>query len=94
METSIVRAWAKSKGIDFVAIRAISDTALDAIDPRVMNLVDAYGRTRPTHVGAYILGNPLRIRQLMKLGTNSKRAAENLGRAVREVIELLPDQKN
>jgi adenosylhomocysteine nucleosidase len=94
METSIVRDWAKSKEIDFVAIRAISDTASDAIDPRVMTLVDAYGNPRPTHVGSYLLGNPLRLRQLMKLGTNSKRAAENLGKAVREVIGQLPDQKN
>ena len=55
-----------------------------------MNLIDAYGRTRPTHVGSYILGNPLRLRNLMKLGRNSKRAVQNLGTAVRQIIELLP----
>lgn len=91
METAIVRDWAKSKGIDFVAIRSISDTAGDAIDPRVMNLIDAYGRTRPTHVGSYLLGNPLRLRNLLRLGRNSNLAARNLGIAVRKLIELLPD---
>jgi adenosylhomocysteine nucleosidase len=90
METSIVKDWARTKGIDFVSVRAISDTADEAIDPRVMNLVDAYGHPRPTHVGSYLLGSPLRVRKLIKLGRNSKRAARNLGEAVRQIIEQLP----
>jgi len=90
METGTARTWAKSKGIDFIAIRAISDTARDAIDPRVLKLVDPYGRPRLTHVGSYILGNLLRIGSLMKLGKNSELAARNLGKAVRGVIEGLP----
>ena len=94
METSIVRKWAINKGIDFMGIRAISDTADDAIEPRVMRLVDTYGRPRIVEIVLYLLGNPLRIRQLIKLGRNSKRAARNLGEAVRQIIERLPSDSD
>ena len=53
METDKIRALAARAGVRCVAIRAISDTADEAIDPAVLGMVDQTGRTR---VGAVVSG--------------------------------------
>ncbi len=43
MESDRVRKWAGENGIPFIGIRAISDTADEALDPAVVGLVDEMG---------------------------------------------------
>ena len=89
METAPVEQWATRQGIPFIAIRAISDGAADALDRRVLSLVDEWGRPRTGAVAGYLLSNPLRVRELARLAASSKLAAGRLGVAVRELVYYL-----
>lgn len=86
METAAVRAWAASAGIPVVAVRAVSDTADEAIDPALLRLVDELGRPRPVAIATYLLCHPTGTRRLLRLAAASRLACERLGEAVREVI--------
>jgi adenosylhomocysteine nucleosidase len=83
MENAIVRAAAAAAGISFIGIRAISDTADQAVDPRVLKLVDEVGRPRPLAIAGLLLRRPTIIGQLRRLHSDSATALESLGRAVR-----------
>jgi nucleoside phosphorylase len=92
METAIVRRWAEAAGVPFIAIRAVSDAADEAIDPGVLALVDEVGRPRAFAVARYLLSRPSGIRRLLRLGAASRAAGERLGEAVREIITA-PDRR-
>src|SRR5207244_427947 len=67
MENAIVRQWAQSHAIPFLGIRAIGDTADEAIDLAVVGFVDAEGRTKPASVASALLRRPALMKQLWKL---------------------------
>jgi uridine phosphorylase len=89
MENAIVRAAAEAAGILFIGIRAISDTADQAVDPSVMNLVDEVGRPRPLAVAKLLLLRPGMIGELGRLRADSEKALESLGTAVRMRLDGL-----
>ncbi|HWE94124.1 MAG TPA: hypothetical protein VG269_09190 [Tepidisphaeraceae bacterium] len=86
METGIVRALAQQEGIEFIAIRAISDAFDEALDPTILKLVDGFGRPRPAAIAATLLRRPALIAPLRRLGAASHLAAENLGAAVKSIV--------
>jgi adenosylhomocysteine nucleosidase len=80
METGGIARVAKESGVRFVAIRAISDSALDAIDPAILGLVDAMGKPRLRNIAAVLLRRPRLIPELLRLRSASKLALRNLGK--------------
>jgi adenosylhomocysteine nucleosidase len=76
METRPVQQYAESLGIPFLAVRAISDTASESLDPALLTLVDADGRPRIGSALRYLAGNPGRLFKLLRL-----RRATNLALA-------------
>ena len=89
METALVERWARDQDIRFIAVRAISDSADDELDPRLLSLVDSGGRPKAARLAAYLIANPLRARKLAKLGADSKQAAKKLGSAVRDLVHFM-----
>ena len=85
MEQSIVHDWAARHGLQLIGIRAVSDTATDAVDPSVLGLVDEVGRVKPLAVAATLLRRPMMSGQLRKLGVDTRTALDALAVAVRAV---------
>jgi nucleoside phosphorylase len=86
MENATVRTWAGRLGAAFVAIRAISDRADQTLDPKVLALVDEWGRPRILAIAKMLASRPSSIAHLIRLGKDSKEAAQQLGEAVSEFV--------
>jgi hypothetical protein len=89
MEGSVVREFARRLNIPFISVRAISDMADEVLDPAVVGFVDDFGRVRPISLATGLLRRPNLIPYLNRLGKNSKLAAEQLGLAVRKIVDAL-----
>lgn len=89
MENAIVRNWAINRGMHFCAIRAISDRADQSLDPAVLNFVDPWGRARILPLVRLLLRRPSLLPHLVRVGVDSKKAANRLGQAVREMVDCL-----
>ena len=75
-----------TRAIVRLAVRAISDTADQSLDPQLLRLVDDWGNPKPAAVARYLAANPLRAMALGRLGRDSKRATRRLGDAVRDLV--------
>jgi|SRR5579884_727822 len=84
MEYDIVRGYAGRLGVPLVAVRAISDTAADFLDPALVRIVDEFGRARPRAIAAMLLGRPSMLPRLVQLAGNVRLAA-------RRLAEIMPD---
>jgi adenosylhomocysteine nucleosidase len=89
MENAILRSAAQVAGVPFIGIRAVSDTADQALDPEILSLIDDVGRPRRLSVAALLLRRPGLMGSLMQLDQQSKQAAAALGAAVRRIIETI-----
>jgi hypothetical protein len=96
MEGAVIREFTERLKIPFLHVRAISDTADETLDSRVLGFVDDVGRVRPLQMAAAIARRPNLIPYLNRLGKNSKLALDRLGRAVAEIIAAinLPSRSN
>jgi adenosylhomocysteine nucleosidase len=88
MENSAVKKAAKAYGIPFLGIRAISDTATEAIDPAVLDFVDPYGRVRMKSLVGGVARRPSLIKELRRLSRSSRVALDALGQAMHEILAL------
>jgi adenosylhomocysteine nucleosidase len=86
MENDIVREWARGRGAEFIAIRAISDRADQSLDATLLRIVDEWGRPRVPALVRALLSRPSLLTQLLRLGSDSKKAARWLGTAVQEWV--------
>ena len=89
MENAAVCAAVRRAGLPFLGLRAVSDTAAQAIDPAVLKICDDIGRPRLFATAALILSRPGIVSQLRLLQSQSALAAAALGRGVRVVVEAL-----
>jgi Phosphorylase superfamily len=89
MEHAIARNAAQEAGIPFIGVRAISDTARETVDPRVLSLTDDLGHPKPMAVAALLARSPGMVKELWRLNNQSRQAAKALAIAVRWVIEKL-----
>ncbi len=87
MEGAIVRGTAESAGKPLLNIRGISDTASQCVPQRMVNWVDEVGRARPGRVTADLVGHPLLIASMIRLGRQSRIAMRRVAVAVREVVQ-------
>ena len=86
MENDIVREWARGRDAGFIGIRAISDRADQSLDATMLHMVDEWGRVRVPALVRGLLTRGRLLRQLLRLGADSRKGAMQLGTAVRELI--------
>jgi adenosylhomocysteine nucleosidase len=85
MESDVARAFAASVGAAFMAIRGISDSADELLDPKLLNLVDAGGKPHVGRVMTMLCLRPWKIAAMLRLMRDSDRAMI----AVARTLELL-----
>jgi adenosylhomocysteine nucleosidase len=90
MESHIVRAWARQHGLPLLIVRAILDTASEKLDPTTLGFVDETGRVKPTALAAALIRRPATIARLKRLGAASDRAATAMGRALSQILQMIP----
>jgi len=88
MENEIVHAFARERTLRYWGVRAISDTADQALDARMMNLVDELGRPKMGSVIGAVFRGPSFISQLKKMGDQAKTASAKLGGAVKILVDF------
>ncbi|HEX2971560.1 MAG TPA: hypothetical protein VHP11_04470 [Tepidisphaeraceae bacterium] len=86
MESALVRQVAQQRGIPFLAIRAIGDTAADALDPAVLNFTDDFGRPKPLALASALLRRPMLVPHLRKLQQTSALALHALADALKRIL--------
>ena len=89
MEQAIVAAWAHGQNCQVIGLRAISDSAFDAIDPILLRLVDELGRPQPSVIAKALIHRPTRIVDLLRLARRSNLALANLSTAVVDLVRQL-----
>jgi hypothetical protein len=90
METAAVASVCDERGVPWFAVRAISD--LVGVTPGdVIDLANPDGTPNVKAAARYLLTKPWRIPRLVKLGTDSKKAADGAAaaaaRSLREVTD-------
>jgi hypothetical protein len=86
MESTIVRAMTESMPLPMFHVRAISDTADEALPPRMMDWIDDTGEPRPAKLLADLALHPRQIPTMIRLGKNSRLALRGLTRAVGVIL--------
>jgi adenosylhomocysteine nucleosidase len=86
MESQYVRSLAERAKVPFLAVRAISDEAHEAIEPAVLGLVDPMGVAKPGAIFKTLTRRPMLIPTLIRLRAQSNFALERLALALPRVI--------
>lgn len=89
MESFAILSAAQRHGKSVVAIRVISDSVLHDVPAAISSMVDGKGHVRPTGVLHYIARHPLQLPALIRLGRNSRTAAEALAHFLEAFIKKL-----
>jgi hypothetical protein len=84
---------ARATAVPFIHLRAISDAAVDSVNPIVMSIVDCHGRIKAGKLTVALLFHPSLIWQLLKLGSHSKHAAKALGQAIRQHLMMRSSER-
>jgi hypothetical protein len=87
METEPARRFAEALGIPFLAVRAISDTAAQWLNPALLDLVDGEGRPRLGRVLCHIMGGPGRLTELLRIRRAGQTALASLTAALVALID-------
>lgn len=82
METAHIAGACDERGIPWLSIRAISDTAADVVPAVLGEMVTDSGQPHMPRIIAWALGRPSRMKTLMRLGRDTRLAAERLADAV------------
>ena len=80
MESHIAAAMAFERGLPFMAIRAIADTAADELPPAVRHGLDENGKATIGPVIRSLLSNPAQLPALIRVARQTKRALDALFR--------------
>lgn len=75
METAAVARVADERGLPWSAVRVISDLVTDHPDDAVLGLAHPDGRPDLAAAARFVLRNPRRVPQLVRLGRDARRAA-------------------
>jgi len=92
MESSVVAAVAREHGIDFRAVKAVSDE-LDFEMPPVGRFVNADGSFATARFATYVAMRPKWWFQVRQLAVNSKVASLNLSHEVEHLMEVMENTK-
>jgi hypothetical protein len=86
MEGDAVRNLLAPASVPLVGVRAITDTADEALDPTLVALVDEIGRPKPLALAGLLARHPSRIASLRRLGAAAQLAGRRLGEAVSSLV--------
>jgi adenosylhomocysteine nucleosidase len=86
MEAAIVRPHSQSAGVPLLHIRAISDTAAEALPERMTDWINDVGVPRMAQVTADLAFHPHLIPAMIRIGNNSRIAARRLAQAVHQIL--------
>ncbi len=87
METAAVARLCHQHRVSFGCVRAISDDAHTPLSPRLASLVSG-GHVAPLHVLTALLRSPRLGSELWRLAKQTRFAARQLARALRELLTL------
>jgi adenosylhomocysteine nucleosidase len=91
METQAVQALARQMGLPFIGLRAITDTAEDALDPALLRFTNSFGGVRPLSLAATLARQPSLVPRLLHLGRCAKVASRSLSEGMPQLwAALLP----
>lgn len=74
MESGVAARFAAARGLPFAVLRAVADTAAEAVPRAAADALDAEGRPRPLAVLAALLGRPWELPALIRLARRSAAA--------------------
>jgi adenosylhomocysteine nucleosidase len=86
LESAIYAEVARSAGIPWLVVRAVSDTASEGLPELLNRARDSGGAVRRTHVLRGLLGDPRAITRLLALRGRVVRCADALGDALRDGV--------
>jgi len=89
MESFAIASAAHARGLSVVAIRVISDTTERDLPIRIDTMVDERGRVSVGRVVRQVVSHPLQLPALIRLGRESKTAAEALANFLEAFIKKL-----
>ena len=89
METFFLAKWPVEKGLPFLAIRSVTDLVDEEIPQEFLSVTDEHGGYRFSRALKLILGKPWLMKDIVKIGKNSRVASNTLWSAVRSLIEIL-----
>lgn len=89
METFFLAKLSLQRGLPFLAVRAITDLANEEIPHDLLDVSDESGNYRFPRALCLLLYKPKLIPDMIKLGRNSKIAANNLWPVVKSLVEIL-----
>jgi adenosylhomocysteine nucleosidase len=87
MEAGVIARWCQQQDVPFGCVRAISDDAHTPLSPRLAALL-ANGRVSLTRVLLNLALSPPLAGEMWRLARQTRQAAEQLGRALGEVLTL------
>ena len=85
MESAAIAEVCASKGIEFLAVRAVSDTSDTALSPELEHLLSG-GTVSIWKACRALLGKPTLLPEFLRLGRDTKLAAQKLSEALVKVI--------
>jgi adenosylhomocysteine nucleosidase len=87
METEPAQRLAESLHIPFLAVRAISDSATQTLDPALLTLVDPDGRPRVGRTLLQLARGSVKLSDLLRLRRTTNTALANLAAALVTLID-------
>ena len=86
MEQAVVRRWT---ALPVIGVRAVSDSARDAVDPAVLRFVTDVGRPRPAAIAVGLLRRPGLVRHLLRLNADTRVALGRLAAVLPVIVRSL-----
>ena len=87
MESAVILAAARARGLAAIVVRGVSDTADQSLPPGLARLVDAGGQTRPARAAALVLRRPALLGQAWALRRETLLALTAVAVVLRELGE-------
>jgi len=89
MESAVFAARCAQAGIPFGCVRAISDEMATPLSPKLVSLLSG-GRVSPWRLVTALARRPSMVRELLRLGRDTRRAAEQLGQSLIQSLGFSP----
>lgn len=92
MESAVIAKVASEKGVDFTAIRSISDDIDDDLQLDYDNIISDEGKVKVTSIALGVLKHPQKLALLSRLNKQTKTAAKSLAFFMSKLIPLIYDK--
>ncbi len=89
MESAAVAEVASKKGVEFAAIRSISDDIDDDLHLDYDNMISDEGKVKVSSIALSVLKNPQKLALLSRLNKQTKSAAESLAFFMSKLVPLI-----